>query len=125
MYVLSDTTTNINQDAEEKVELSIMEVSLQYLSEYRDFVNSGAQTFSSISTQIDELKAIWDSKSITLKERDTEKFIISQSKGKLFGLSIDEILEKEGMTDYYVKTYLVRRWSAPISWESFRFSAKN
>lgn len=88
-----------------------MEISLKYLTEYRDYVKGGEQTFEVISSQLEELHSTWESRKQRLQERDTAEELRALDKGKIFGLSIDEILAAEG---YYFRCARVFTWLGSV-----------
>lgn len=81
---------------EEKIELTVMDIALKYLTEYREYLDTGSHTYEAITPQLEELKKTWETKSLQLQERDTESELLAQAKGKVFGLHLDEVLSKEG-----------------------------
>jgi hypothetical protein len=90
----------ICKDVEEKIELLVMEISLKYLTEYRDYIKGGQQTFEVVLPQLEDLKLDWEKRRQKLLERDTAEELRAMDKGKVFGLSIDDLLAAEGRILY-------------------------
>eukprot|EP01126_Amoeba_proteus_P061686 TRINITY_DN8306_c0_g3_i1.p1 TRINITY_DN8306_c0_g3~~TRINITY_DN8306_c0_g3_i1.p1 ORF type:complete len:529 (-),score=108.76 TRINITY_DN8306_c0_g3_i1:219-1688(-) len=89
-------TLAILMDAEERIELVLLEVSLKYIMKYKWYFKSSLETLDLRSRNLGEMHDRWEGKYQAFKERDREADLIEEARAKAFGISIDELVLREG-----------------------------
>eukprot|EP01126_Amoeba_proteus_P000480 TRINITY_DN10135_c0_g1_i5.p1 TRINITY_DN10135_c0_g1~~TRINITY_DN10135_c0_g1_i5.p1 ORF type:complete len:747 (+),score=171.12 TRINITY_DN10135_c0_g1_i5:89-2329(+) len=83
-------------DTEEKIQIVLAQITLKYLNRFEVFFRKNLEIFNDKSYTISRISERIDSQSQNFKERNREAELIEELRAKIFGISIEELLAREG-----------------------------